>query len=176
MIWRVRATQFRSHNNLARQYRQKQLLCRLSSTPTYGKACTRSPIRICTGKSPPSVVLVVCAGKGYGTGFFLGPKRGRRDKSPCHARRDAGRDHHPPRPEVPGERCCGRGPRQRPRHALDRHAFPDEIRGLTVNPSTDAGDRIFVVSRHKVIASVPPKAQSRHHLSLPGWGSGLRSR
>ena len=45
--------------------------------------------KICTGKYAPSVVLVVCAGKGYGTGFFLGPKGVVVTNHLCHARRDA---------------------------------------------------------------------------------------
>ena len=82
----------------------------------------------------PSVVLVSCPGKGYGTGFFYG-----RDGiivTNHHVMQgvDARRDRHPPRPEVPRARHRGRGPAN-DLILLSTGIPPDEIRALTVNTS-----------------------------------------
>jgi S1-C subfamily serine protease len=104
-------------------------------------------------KVAPSVVLVVCAGKGYGTGFFFGPKG------------IVVTNHHVMRGVTQAEIVTHRGQRYPVKGVvaedpandlimLSTGIPPAEIRSLTVNPSADAGDRIFVVSRHKVFASV----------------------
>lgn len=104
-------------------------------------------------KVAPSVVLVVCAGKGYGTGFFFGPKG------------VVVTNHHVVRGATQAEIVTNRGQRYPVNGVVAEDPANDlvmlstgipseEIRSLTVNPSTDAGDKIIVVSRHKVIASV----------------------
>ncbi|HET6488934.1 MAG TPA: trypsin-like peptidase domain-containing protein [Syntrophales bacterium] len=104
-------------------------------------------------KVAPSVVLVVCTGKGYGTGFFFGPNG------------VVVTNHHVVQGATQAEIVTDRGRRYPVKGIVAEDPANDlvmlstgipsaELRGLTVNPFTDAGDRIVVVSRHKVIANV----------------------
>jgi S1-C subfamily serine protease len=100
-------------------------------------------------KIAPSVVLVSCPGKGYGTGFFYG-----RDGFVVT-------NHHVMRGVDHAEIVTHQG-RRYPVHGivaedpandlilLSTGIPPDEIRTLAVNAASDTGDRVFVVSRHKV--------------------------
>jgi uncharacterized membrane protein len=101
----------------------------------------------------PSVVLVSCPGKGYGTGFFYG-----RDGIIVT-------NHHVMQGVTHAEIVTHRGQRY-PVHGivaedaandlilLSTGIPPDEVRALTGNTSADAGDRVVVVSRHKVFTDV----------------------
>jgi hypothetical protein len=100
-------------------------------------------------KVAPSVVLVSCPGKGYGTGFFYG-----RDGIIVT-------NHHVMQGVTHAEIVTHRGQKY-PVHGvvaedaahdlilLSTGIPPDEVRALTVNAASDAGDRVVVVSRHKV--------------------------
>ncbi len=129
-----------------------------TTVPAIVNAETREGVYALTNKDlyrkvAPSVVLVVCAGKGYGTGFFFGPKG------------VVVTNHHVMRGVTQAEIVTHRGQRYPVNGVVAEDPANDlimlstgipsaEIRGLTVNPSADADDRIFVVSRHKAIASV----------------------
>ena len=102
----------------------------------------------------PSVVLVSCPGKGYGTGFFYG-----RDGIVVT-------NHHVMHGVTHAEIVTHRGQRY-PVHGvvaedaandlilLSTGIPPDEVRALSVNPSSaDAGDRVFVVSRQKIFTDL----------------------
>jgi hypothetical protein len=102
----------------------------------------------------PSVVLVSCPGKGYGTGFFYG-----RDGIVVT-------NHHVMQGVTHAEIVTHRGQRY-PVHGvvaedaandlilLSTGIPPDEVRALSVNPSSaDAGDRVFVVSRQKIFTDL----------------------
>jgi hypothetical protein len=104
-------------------------------------------------KVTPSVVLVVCPGKGYGTGFFFGSEG------------VVVTNHHVMLDVTQAEIVTHRGQKypvngvvaEDPANdliMLSTGIPPDETRPLTVNPSADAGDRIVVVSRHKIFANV----------------------
>lgn len=100
-------------------------------------------------KVAPSVVLVSCPGKGYGTGFFYGSEG------------LVVTNHHVMRGVDHAEIVTHQGQKY-PVHGivaedpandlilLSTGAPPDEVNALTLNTSSDAGDRVFVVSRHKV--------------------------
>ena len=100
----------------------------------------------------PSVVLVSCPGKGYGTGFFYGREG------------IIVTNHHVMQGVTHAEIVTHRGQRY-PVHGivaedpandlilLSTGIPPAEVRALTVNTSADAGDRV-VVSRHKVFTDV----------------------
>jgi S1-C subfamily serine protease len=100
-------------------------------------------------KVAPSVVLVSCPGKGYGTGFFYGREG------------IIVTNHHVMQGVTHAEIVTHRGQRY-PVHGivaedsandlilLSTGIPPDEIRALTVNTASDPGDRVIVVSRHKV--------------------------
>jgi hypothetical protein len=100
-------------------------------------------------KIAPSVVLVSCPGKGYGTGFFYGHDG------------FVVTNHHVMRGVDHAEIVTHQGQRY-PVHGvvaedpandlilLSTGIPRDEIRTLAVNASSDPGDRVFVVSRHKV--------------------------
>lgn len=101
----------------------------------------------------PSVVLVSCPGKGYGTGFFYG-----RDGIIVT-------NHHVMQGVTHAEIVTHRGQKY-PVHGvvaedaahdlilLSTGIPPDEIRALTLNTASDPGDRVVVVSRHKVFTDV----------------------
>ena len=100
-------------------------------------------------KVAPSVVLVSCPGKGYGTGFFYGGDG------------LVVTNHHVMRGVDHAEIVTHQGQKY-PVHGIVAEdaandlivlatGIPrDDVRALTVNASSDAGDRVFVVSRHKV--------------------------
>jgi hypothetical protein len=104
-------------------------------------------------KVSPSVVLVSCPGKGYGTGFFYG-RNG-----------IIVTNHHVMKGVTQAEIVTHRGQRY-PVHGvvaedavndlilLSTGIPPDEVRALTVNTASDPGDRVVVVSRHKVFTDV----------------------
>ena len=104
-------------------------------------------------KVAPSVVLVSCPGKGYGTGFFYG-----RDGIIVT-------NHHVMQGVTHAEIVTYRGQKY-PVHGvvaedaandlilLSTGIPPDEVRALTVNTASDPGDRVVVVSRHKVFTDV----------------------
>lgn len=101
-------------------------------------------------RAAPSVVLVSCPGKGYGTGFFYGSGG------------IVATNHHVLRGVESAEIVTQNGQRypvhgivaEDPAHDLILLATgipPEEAPGLPVNPAAaDPGDRVIVVSRHKV--------------------------
>jgi hypothetical protein len=104
-------------------------------------------------KVAPSVVLVVCPGKGYGTGFFYGSEG------------VVVTNHHVMLGVTQAEIVTHRGQKYPVKGVVAEDPVndlvmlstgipSDDVRALTVNPSADAGDRIVVVSRHKVYANV----------------------
>jgi hypothetical protein len=101
----------------------------------------------------PSVVLVSCPGKGYGTGFFYG-----RDGIIVT-------NHHVMQGVTHAEIVTHRGQKYPVQGVVAEDAAhdlillstgipPDEIRALTLNTASDPGDRVVVVSRHKVFTDV----------------------
>ena len=102
-------------------------------------------------KVAPSVVLVSCPGKGYGTGFFYGREG------------IVVTNHHVMQGVEHAVITTHRGQKY-PVHGvvaedpandlilLSTGIPSDEISTLSVNASVDAGDRVLVVSRHKVFA------------------------
>jgi hypothetical protein len=104
-------------------------------------------------KVAPSVVLVSCPGKGYGTGFFYGGDG------------LVVTNHHVMRGVDHAEIVTHQGQKY-PVHGIVAEdpandlivlatGIPrDDVRTLTVNNASDPGDRVFVVSRHKVFTDV----------------------
>ncbi len=97
----------------------------------------------------PSVVLVSCPGKGYGTGFFYGGDG------------LVVTNHHVMRGVEHAEIVTHQGQKYPVRGVvaedpandlilLSTGISPDDVRALAVNASSDAGDQVLVVSRHKV--------------------------
>jgi len=104
-------------------------------------------------KVAPSVVLVSCPGKGYGTGFFYGREG------------IIVTNHHVMQGVTHAEIVTHRGQKYPVLGVVAEDAAndlillstgipPDEVRALTVNNSSDPGDRVIVVSRHKVFTDV----------------------
>jgi S1-C subfamily serine protease len=104
-------------------------------------------------KAAPSVVLVHCPGKGYGTGFFFGSSG------------IVVTNHHVMRGVTQAEVMTHRGQKypvngivaEDPINdviLLSTGVPPEEIQSLAVDSSgQDPGDRVVVISRHKVFAN-----------------------
>lgn len=101
----------------------------------------------------PSVVVVICPGKGYGTGFFYGSNG------------FVVTNHHVMRGVDHAEIVTHQGQKYPVRGivaedpandliVLSTGILPSDARALAVNASSDAGDRVLVVSRHKVFTDV----------------------
>ena len=120
----------------------------------------------------PSVVLVSCPGKGYGTGFFYGSDG------------IVATNHHVLRGVDHAEIVTQNGQRypvhgivaEDPAHdliLLSTGIPPSEVRGLSVNPAAvDPGDRVIVVSRHKVFTDALAEG-TVSPVPIPPW-MGIR--
>ena len=123
-------------------------------------------------RAAPSIVLVSCPGKGYGTGFFYGGNG------------VVATNHHVMRGVDQAEIVTQNGRRypvhgivaEDPAHDLILLATgipPSEARGLPVNPAAvDPGDRVVVVSRHKVFTDALAEG-TVSPVPIPPW-MGIR--
>jgi S1-C subfamily serine protease len=120
-------------------------------------------------------VLVSCPGKGYGTGFFYGTDG------------IVATNHHVLRGVDHAEIVTQNGQRypvhgivaEDPAHdliLLSTGIPPSEVRGLPVNPAAvDPGDRVLVVSRHKVFTDALAEGTVSPVLIPPWMGIRLAS-
>ena len=123
----------------------------------------------------PSVVLVSCPGKGYGTGFFYGGDG------------LVVTNHHVMRGVEHAEIVTQQGQKYPVRGVVAEDAAndlillstgipPDEIRALAVNASSDAGDRSLSSAATRSSPTSWPKAPCLPRPAIPGWESGLPHR